>query len=161
MSARPIVALDPGPSHTAWVIYRPDTSTVDAFAKEPNAHVLDRLAGFGDDHRLAVEMIASYGRPVGIEVFETCVWIGRYLQAWGRPARRIYRLDVKRHITNGGNANDAVIRQALIDRFGPGKEAAIGRKAAPGPLYGISGDVWAALAVAITAAETSAVEVAA
>jgi hypothetical protein len=30
---------------------------------------------------------------------------------------------------------------------------AIGRKAAPGPLYGISRDVWSALAVAVTYAD--------
>ena len=33
---------------------------------------------------------------------------------------------------------------------------AIGLKASPGPLYGMAGDCWAALGVAITAAETSA-----
>lgn len=38
---------------------------------------------------------------------------------------------------------------ALIDRFG-GKDAAIGRKATPGPLYGITKDLWSALAIAIT-----------
>jgi hypothetical protein len=34
------------------------------------------------------------------------------------------------------------------DRFGG--SAAVGRKAAPGPLYGISRDVWSALAIAVT-----------
>jgi hypothetical protein len=32
----------------------------------------------------------------------------------------------------------------------------MGRKAAPGPLYGITGDAWSALAVAVTWAETRA-----
>lgn len=32
----------------------------------------------------------------------------------------------------------------------PGKEKAIGKKATPGPLYGVVGDEWAALAVAVT-----------
>jgi hypothetical protein len=40
-------------------------------------------------------------------------------------------------------AKDANIRQALIDKLG-----AVGTKKAPGPLYGISGHLWAALAVA-------------
>ncbi|HET6477318.1 MAG TPA: hypothetical protein VFH93_14740 [Thermoleophilia bacterium] len=43
---------------------------------------------------------------------------------------------------------DANIRQALLDRFGG--PAAVGRKAAPGPLYGIARDVWSALAIAVT-----------
>jgi hypothetical protein len=45
-------------------------------------------------------------------------------------------------------AKHANIRQALIDWFGG--SAAIARKAAPGPLYGISRDTWSALAIAIT-----------
>jgi hypothetical protein len=38
----------------------------------------------------------------------------------------------------------------LLDRFGPGREVAVGTKRAPGPLYGIKGDEWSALAVALT-----------
>jgi len=52
-------------------------------------------------------------------------------------------------LTDNTCANDASIRQALIDRFG-GKDAAIGRKASPGPLHGIAADVWSALALAVT-----------
>ncbi|MBV8782506.1 MAG: hypothetical protein JO353_14005, partial [Phycisphaerae bacterium] len=50
-------------------------------------------------------------------------------------------------------AKDGNIRQALIDRFGPTKERAIGKKKSPGPLYGMSGDCWSALAVAVTYAD--------
>jgi hypothetical protein len=39
---------------------------------------------------------------------------------------------------------------ALLDRFG-GKSQAVGLKAHKGPLYGISRDVWSALAIALTA----------
>ena len=61
---------------------------------------------------------------------------------------------VKSHLCHSAKANDSNIRQALIDRWG-GDQVAIGRKKAPGPLYGFSGDMWAALAVAVTAAETT------
>ncbi len=62
---------------------------------------------------------------------------------------RIKRLEVKIHLCHDSRAKDANIRQAILDRFG-GKEKAIGRMATPGPLMGVSGDLWAALAVAIT-----------
>ena len=45
-------------------------------------------------------------------------------------------------------AKDGNIRQALIDRFGP-----VGTKKAPGWFYGVSKDVWAAVAVGVTWAD--------
>jgi hypothetical protein len=108
--------------------------------------------------RVVIEMVACYGMPVGAEVFETCVWIGRYLEALGpnsvvdgyERVCRMKRQAVKLHLCHSNKANDATIRQALIDRFGPTKLEAIGNKAAPGPLYGVKADVWAALALAVT-----------
>ena len=55
-------------------------------------------------------------------------------------------------LCKNNRAKDKNIRQALIDRFGPGK-AAIGTKKAPGPLYGLKSHLWSALAVAVVAAD--------
>jgi hypothetical protein len=96
------------------------------------------------------------GMAVGAEVFETCFWSGRFAERWfdnGGTWDRIKRHQVKMHICGNMRAKDANIRTALIDMFGPGKEKAIGTKKNPGPLYGVSGDVWQALAVAVTYAE--------
>jgi hypothetical protein len=98
-------------------------------------------------------MIACYGMPVGAEVFETCVWIGRFLQRWEGPYSLVYRREVKLHLCDSARAKDANVRQALIDRFGPGKQKAIGLKASPGPLFQIKADLWAALGVAVTFAD--------
>ena len=57
---------------------------------------------------------------------------------------------MKLHLCHSARATDANIREALLDRYGPGKEKAVGRKAAPGPLFGVSKDIWSALAVAVT-----------
>jgi hypothetical protein len=46
-----------------------------------------------------------------------------------------------------------VIRQRLIDIWG-GKELAIGNKRSPGRLYGLRGDQWQALALAVVWRET-------
>lgn len=150
-----LLAIDPGPTQSAWLALN-DGHPVQ-FAIEPNDAVLDRIREAAVDV-LAIESIASYGMAVGAEVFETCVWSGRFIQRWDdRPEcgllRRVPRLAVKLHLCASARAKDANVRQALIDRYGPGKDTAIGRKATPGPLYGVSSHVWAALAVAVTVAD--------
>lgn len=154
-----ILAIDPGNTHSAYLVYNGLKPT--CFGKVQNGWLRDRLidwrSGFGlfaGAETLVIEMIASYGMPVGREVFETCTWIGRFTEAAG-GAQLVYRKDVKLHLCGQSRAKDANIRQALIDKFG-GKEKAIGRKATPGPLYGISADVWSALAIAVTYDETHA-----
>jgi hypothetical protein len=143
-----IIAIDPGPTESAYV--KLNGADVAECAKVPNAELLRMVRNdSGPQIRLAVEMIASYGMAVGAEVFETCVMIGRICEAAGAEPIRVRRIEVKSHICHNSRANDANIRQAIIDRYG-GKDAAIGKKAKPGPLYGVSGDMWAALAVGLT-----------
>lgn len=148
-----LLALDPGPEKTGWVLYedgRVINCDVDA-----NGLMLQRVRA-SDAGTLAIEMIASYGMPVGREVFETCVWIGRFQQVWHSPyeVRLVYRKDVKLHLCGSPRAKDSNIRQALIDLFpatGGGKTPQIGTKGQPGPLYGLSTHAWPALGVAVTA----------
>lgn len=97
----------------------------------------------------AIEMIASYGMPVGREVFETCVWIGRFDQCSELPARLVYRRDVKLHHCGSARAKDANIRQALIDKYG-----APGTKANPGITHKLKSHLWAAFALATFISET-------
>lgn len=159
-----LLAIDPGNERSAAVVLNDDGRPVE-FWREPNDEVLRRVLAFQHlwpSHsrgkivgHLAIEMIASYGMPVGREVFDTCVWIGRLVQAWNAPHTLVYRRDVKMFLCGNNTAKDGNIRQALIDRYG-GKDAAIGNKRAPGPLYGISNDVWSALAVGVTWRETFA-----
>src|SRR5690606_4735562 len=74
---------------------------------------------------------------------------GRFIQACQAPSTKVYRKDVKLHLCGSPRAKDANIRQSLLDRFGPGKEKAVGTKQNPGPLYGVKSHMWAALAVAV------------
>lgn len=139
-----LLAIDPGPLESAFVFW--DGVTISNKGKVPNDYVLDliRIAkaeGVG----IVCEMIACYGMAVGKEVFETCVWIGRYLECSGGTMGRLERLKVKMHICHSPRANDSNIRTALIDRLG-----APGTKKQPGPTYGVTKDVWAALALAVT-----------
>jgi hypothetical protein len=142
-----ILAVDPGTSCSALVLFE-DGVPVGA-RLIPNEEALEEIRGSGYD-RLVVEMIASFGMPVGAEVFETCLWLGRFIEASKRPHTLVYRKDVKLHLCGSVKAKDSNIRQALIDRFGPTKEKAVGKKASPGPLYGIANDLWSAVAVGVT-----------
>lgn len=162
-----LLAIDPGNEQSAWVRYSTKERRLLNFGKQPNAEVLEVVESHAADSPsytpqspLAIEMIASYGMPVGAEVFDTCRWIGRLEQVWmtnyyGLGAQLVYRRDVKLHLCGQARAKDANIRAALMDLFGPGKERAIGTKKTPGPLYGVTADVWSALAVAVTVSTNS------
>lgn len=143
-----ILAIDPGPMQTAYVIFDGTAPKIYDRGHLPN-HEFRRL--FIDypksDVHVACEMIASYGMPVGHDIFETCVMIGRIEEIALQQKvsfTRILRKDVKVHICGSVRAKDGNIRQALIDKLG-----APGTKKQPGTTYGVSGDVWAALAVAV------------
>ena len=106
-----------------------------------------RTGGLPDG--VVIEKIESYGMAVGAEVFDTVWWAGRFAEACQRvPAVMLPRRAVRLALCGDSRAKEANIRQALIDHFGG--SAAVGRKATPGPLYGISRDVWSALAIAVT-----------
>ncbi len=146
-----ILALDPGPVDTAYVRVGDDWRVREA-DHISNQHVLDVVL---PSHRgqVVCETMQSMGMAVGVEVFETCIWVGRYWQvavAAGLPFARVRRTDIKMHLCGTTTAKDPNIRQALIDQFGPGKEAAVGTKRAPGPLYGVANHEWSALAAAVT-----------
>jgi len=145
-----VLAIDPGNTHSAWVKFDCQSNKILEFGYDENKDLLSDLYAKWSvkyDH-LAIEMIASYGMAVGATVFDTCVWIGRFIEACGVPYTQVYRKDVKMHLCGQMRAKDTHIRQALIDKFGPQ-----GKKSAPGPTFGISGDVWSALAVGVTYAE--------
>lgn len=152
-----ILALDPGTTQTGWCIL--NDGKPEAFGILENQQMMHEIRNSDDCDLMAVEMIASYGMPVGREVFETCVWIGRFVEAWHKSdeVKMIYRKDVKMHLCGTTKAKDGNVRQALIDSYpatGGGTTPQIGTKSKPGPLYGVSTHVWPALAVAVTVQAT-------
>ncbi len=151
-----VLAIDPGYEQSALVEYE-DGKVLERMIL-PNKEILailkaQHVAPIGDV--LVIEGIASYGMAVGKTIFETVFWSGRFAQAWPGEFARVYRRDVKMHLCGSMRAKDTNIRQALIDRYGPSKQQAIGLKASPGPLYGFKSDMWAALAVAVTYADAN------
>lgn len=149
-----IIAIDPGTIQSAWLLLDDDEGIL-GFGIEANESLLKRLhkateTPFADrDFTAVIEKVESYGMAVGREVFETVWWAGRFTEAL-QPIEvtQMPRREVKLHLCASPKANDANIRAALMDKFGG--VSAKGTKNAPGPLYGISKDVWSALALAVT-----------
>jgi hypothetical protein len=164
-----VLAIDPGNIESAYALIDAETRRPIEVAKLPNEEVLERLMELcvGNDAtdfrptvgHIAIEMVASYGMPVGREVFETCVWIGRFQQladiyADEVPCDLIVRKDVKMHHCHSNAAKDSNIAQALIDRFASGEpNRGKGTKAQPGWFYGFAADIWAAYALAVLVAD--------
>lgn len=147
-----ILGIDPGTTKSAWVLWDDEKEDIILRSIDENAHLAGRFTGLCkefQDAEIAIEMVASYGMAVGKEVFETCVWIGVFLRSLSKSDcihdHFVYRKDVKLNLCGSVKAKDANIRQALIDRFGEP-----GSKKNPGKLYGVSKDIWSALAVAVT-----------
>ena len=143
-----LTAIDPGPEESALV--RWDGNRILQAAITDNWTTLMMVQD--TEGPLFVEMIACYGMAVGAETFETCVWIGRFVQAYDnqtRSASRIVRGKVKMHHCHAMKATDSNIRQALIDRFGKP-----GTKKAPGATFGLKADLWQAFALAVYAWDT-------
>jgi len=143
-----VLAIDPGNKQSAWLIY--GGGRIFDKGIDLNAVVLDKIKDEGFAAvRCVIEDVQSYGMPVGRDVFDTVFWIGRFFEAWSElyklPVSRLGRIEIKMHLCHTARAKDSNIRQALIDRFGPP-----GVKSAPGLTYGISKDLWSALAIAVT-----------
>ena len=140
-----LLAIDPGTERSAWLTLIDGAPY--AFGILDNAQLLEELRdGLGTGSTVVVEQVESYGMAVGREVFETVRWAGRFEEAAApAPVVLMPRRTVKLAICASPKANDSNIRQALIDRFGGSPAIRKG-----GVLYGISKDVWSALAIAVT-----------
>src|ERR1041385_2706317 len=106
MSAAALLALDPGPEHSALI--RWDGAAISIKQYATNAEILALLRDrSGSDEPLAIEQVVSYGMAVGQTVFETCVWTGRFMEAYGADrVSQIPRLQVKLHLCHDSRAKD-------------------------------------------------------
>lgn len=155
-----LLAIDPGNTQSAYVVIDTDTRKPFEFAKVPNDHLVFTLLEWaGAIEHVVIEMVASYGMAVGADVFETCVWTGRFQQTFDllspdTDVQLVKRQPVKLHHCHSPKAKDANIRQALVDRFAPGQpNHGKGTKAQPGWFHGFRADIWQAYALAVYAAD--------
>lgn len=164
MGDKTLLAIDPGNEFSAFVIYDGERPLV--FNKYPNATLLREIkvgVNFHGVSAFAIETMRPRGMPTSFEEMQTQFWAGRFWEAFYEATggdkfgvaemHQVFRADVKHFHCGRAASKDGNVRQAIIDRFG-GKEVAIGKKATPGPLYGVSADVWSALAIAVYFYET-------
>jgi myo-inositol catabolism protein IolC len=149
-----ILGIDPGPKQSAFVYWDTDKNQILLKDKIDNDVMMSRIAGVYSDcvmqGYVVIEMIQSFGMPVGMETFETVFWIGRFYQLavttdGCEKVDRVLRKDIKMNMCGTTKAKDSNIRQALIDRFG-----SPGTKKNPGMMYGLHKDMIQAFAVAVT-----------
>lgn len=153
-----IFAIDPGNTYSGYaVIEMPDFNLVE-FGKVENGELLKRLERENECRDpyyrdvFAIEKIASYGMAVGKDVFDTCIWIGQFVHALkNKRTEYVYRKDEKIYLCGSMKAKDSNIRQELINRYAKSDfKNGKGTKKQPDTFYGVSKDVWQAIAVGVT-----------
>lgn len=154
-----ILAIDAGNTYSGVAIVELPDFRLIWFGKLPNEEIYDRIKNYNIDE-VALEMVACYGMPVGKDVFETCVWIGRFIeQLKGHKISYVYRKDEKMCLCGSLKAKDSNIRQALINRYAKHDfKTGKGTKKNPDVFYGVANDVWQAIAVAVTHYENKKTE---
>lgn len=129
-----IMAIDPGTTQSGYVIFDIDNKEFIDFGKASNEWLLE-LTRYGNFQHMAIEMITSYGKPVGQSTFDTCRIIGRLEEIafyYKIESDLIPRRFIKKVL---GCKNDSEIIQAMKYHWGEEKTK------------GFTRDAWSALAV--------------
>lgn len=154
-----ILAIDPGNEESAYTVIDETFKPIE-FGKVTNLQLINDIRNIAIYHHIshfAIEMVGHYGTgmPAGKEIFDTCVWIGRFIQEVGKPVELIKRKTVVSHLCGSVKGKDGNVSQALIDRFAYGVpnhgKGYVNKKVnAPGWFYGFKADCWQAYAVGVT-----------
>lgn len=154
-----ILGIDPGPEVHGVVVYDTEARRVTFASKAAtSAEVIDLLG----QYKLGLALIE---RPAAMGALGPGI-VGHMLDtAWAAarleceielrsyaPCVTMTRRQVLRSlgVLSGKGSSDSKVRAACIaDHETPGGPPAVGRKAAPGPLYGVSSHAWQALGLVL------------
>lgn len=151
-----VFGIDPGPESCGVAFYDTEARRTEVSRSDmPVETVLEEIRSPAAVDLVAIERVQSYG-IAGSTLLRTSEIVGRLWQqatSCRLPVLLLYRREILRVLDVTGKGNrDALVRQRLIETHGGTRQAAQGLKKSPGPLYGVSGHAWQALAVAIAAA---------
>jgi hypothetical protein len=119
-----VLAIDPGNESTAFIIWDSKQKIILNKNKLSNCEFLNLLRqhSFQDTIEIvAIEMISSYGMAVGQEIFDSCVWLGRYVEIcskMGLKYKFIFRKTIKMHHCGSVQAKDGNVNKVLQQKYG-------------------------------------------
>ena len=157
-----VLGIDPGNIMSGYALVDPFDYKPIAFGKIDNRQLIPRISVVLANNlrslkldRVVIERIKSYGMAVGQTVFDTCIEIGRFVEAFDREGIEVEYVGRKQYVVDligSPKATDAVVTQYLIDRFAPNTpNHGKGNKKEPGFFLGFSKDAWTAYAIAVWA----------
>ena len=155
MATKTLLAIDPGTTQSGYVTMDMETYKPLDFGKLPNdilLNIVDCLDSSGTIDTAVIEMPQFFGANMtaGATVFETCVWVGRFMGTLTVDPKRMYRSSIKAIVTGSARATDAQVRQVLIERFAKhDMKNGKGTKANPDWFYGFRADMWQAYAAGV------------
>ena len=160
-----VLGIDPGPETSGVVVYDALTQNdpiayVDKAATEADVRAL--FSKWAEHAHVVIEQPACMG-PLGAgkvgHMLNTAWQAGRFsadAEAYVGASRvhTMTRREVLRElgVLSGTGSADSRVRAACIADHGG--ELAVGRKSAPGPLYGVSSHAWQALGLVLAWLET-------
>jgi len=149
-----IFSLDVGSTHTGYAILEGigklhRNKDYPTFGKVPNEELQVLIFDWYSKCHFAIEYPKyQFGMPFHDTHIRMVEWVGRIMQMiedLGGKYYRVFRYREGVVMCNSPLTSDAKIRAAVIAIFGPP-----GTKKDPGPTYGVTGDVWQAIAVGTT-----------
>lgn len=158
-----VIGIDPGPETSGVVIYdalTPHDPIVYVNKAATEADVRALYSKWAEHAHVVIEQPACMG-PLGAgkvgHMLATSWQAGRFsadAEAYVGKNRvhTMTRREVLRHlgVLSGKGSADSRVRAACIaDHQTPGGRPAIGRKATPGPLYGVTSHAWQALGLVL------------
>lgn len=148
-----IIGIDPNPEKSAYVVWDSKLETILEMDILENYLILNneiiKASMFNGPRLLAIEVPLIFGGKVWQQVIDTAFIAGLIAGRSNLPFRMIAPNEWKLHIAGKRGANDQLIKQALMSRFGPK-----GTKKSPGKLYGLKSHLWDAFGVAVCAGDT-------
>lgn len=153
-----IMAIDPGPRTSGYVLYSVDRREVVAAVKDADIDQVRRCMFHfhrpwaNGNQPFTVVCERTQAGPPSTQVVLTTEVVGRIVEmahSIDAPCHLYYRRQVLQALNCARKGNkDSLVRVACIELHGGDRKTAIGTKKQEGPLYGVTSHAWQALGLA-------------